>query len=69
MFLCTDDVPNFPIDHTHLLSLKGRVSLAKQIHTIEHRRNKTLRAGKWMTLTAETLGMEIEEELSYPYTM
>ncbi len=66
LFSSTDDVPNFPIDHTHLQSLRGRVSLAKQVHIIEYRRDKSRRAEKWMTQTAESLGMDLDEGQLYP---
>ncbi|XP_064388325.1 ATP-dependent RNA helicase DDX24-like [Halichondria panicea] len=56
-----DDVPNFPLDHTHIQSLRKRVSLAKQVHIIEYRRDKSRRAEKWMTQTADSLGMDLDD--------
>lgn len=67
--LLADDVPNFPVDHTHLRPLRGRVSLARQVHMIEYRRDKARRADKWMSTTAESLGMELEDDLLYPTSL
>lgn len=61
-----EELPNFPIDPAYLRALRGRMSLARQVHTIEYRRDKSKRADKWMTQSAEALGIELDSGDLYP---
>ena len=42
------------------------MSLARQAHTIEYRRDKAKRADKWMTQSAEAIGIDLDDKDLYP---
>ena len=42
------------------------MSLARQAHTIEYRRDKAKRADKWMTQSAEAAGIDLDDKDLYP---
>ena len=41
------------------------MSLARQLHSLEHKRNKTVRAEQWISKSAKAMDIEIDEDL-YP---
>ena len=47
------------IEHHFLDKLKGRIRIAKEIDTLQHRDNKAKYEKKWMRATAEALDIEL----------
>ena len=60
-----EELPSFPVDSAYMKAVRRRVSLARQVHTLEHQRNKVVRSEQWLTKSAKALDIELDEEL-YP---
>lgn len=63
-----EELPSFPVDSAYLKAIRRRVSLARQIHKIEHQRNKSVRAEQWLSKSAKALDIELDEDL-YPIVL
>jgi ATP-dependent RNA helicase DDX24/MAK5 len=61
------DVPEVNIEHHFLDKLKGRVRVAKEIDTLQHRDNKAKHDKKWMRATAEALDIELDSDYQSEY--
>ena len=60
-----EELPSFPVDSAYLKAVRQRVSLARQLHSLEHQRNKAVRAEQWISKSAKAMDIEIDEDL-YP---
>ena len=60
-----EELPSFPVDSSYLKAVRRRVSLARQLHSLEHQRNKAVRAEQWISKSAKAMDIEIDEDL-YP---
>lgn len=58
----TEDMASFPIDLNYLPCLKGRVQLAKQLDTENHRFQKKKRHNDWYKKAAEDMDIELDED-------
>ena len=58
-------MPSFPVDSAYLKAVRRRVSLARQLHSLEYKRNKTVRAEQWISKSAKAMDIEMDEDL-YP---
>ncbi|KAI0281809.1 P-loop containing nucleoside triphosphate hydrolase protein [Russula aff. rugulosa BPL654] len=56
------DVPEMNIEHHFLDKLKGRIRVAKEIDTLQHRDNKAKHEKKWMRATAEAMDIELDSD-------
>lgn len=55
------------MDSAYFKTIRQRVSLARQINTIEHRRHRAKSRDQWLTQSAKALDIELDEDL-YPYS-
>ena len=60
-----EELASFPVDASYLKAIRQRVSLATQLHSLEHQRNKVVRAEQWLSKSAKAMDIEVDEEL-YP---
>jgi ATP-dependent RNA helicase DDX24/MAK5 len=58
-------LPGFPVDSSYLKAVRRRVSLARQLHSLEHKRNKIVRAEQWISKSAKAMDIEVDDDL-YP---
>ena len=63
-----EELPSFPVDSSYLKAVRRRVSLARQLHSLEHQRNKAVRAEQWISKSAKAMDIEIDEDL-YPFSI
>jgi len=60
-------VPEINIEHHFLDKLKGRVRVAKEIDTLQHRGTKAKHERKWMRATAEALDIDLDSDYRSEY--
>ena len=58
-----DELPSFPVDSSYLKAVRRRVSLARQLHSLEHQRNKAVRVERWISKSAKAMDIKIDEDL------
>ncbi|KAJ3161822.1 ATP-dependent RNA helicase [Geranomyces michiganensis] len=58
----TEGVPEFPVDRSLLSGIKTRMSLAKKIDEIEHRKQKKAHEKNWFMKAAEEMDVELDTD-------
>ncbi len=65
LFHIGENLSDFPVDGAYLKPLRARVSLAKQIHTIQFRKGKVKKQENWFSKSAKAMDIELDEDM-YP---
>jgi ATP-dependent RNA helicase DDX24/MAK5 len=55
------------VEHHFLDKLKGRIRVAKEIDTLQHRANKAKHEKKWMRAAAEALDIDLDSDYESEY--
>jgi ATP-dependent RNA helicase DDX24/MAK5 len=56
------DIPEMDVEHHFLDKLQGRIRIAKEIDTLQHRENKIRHEKKWMRATAEAMDIDLDSD-------
>jgi hypothetical protein len=61
------NIPEMNVEHHLLDRLKGRLRIAKEIDSLQHRESKAAHDKKWIRETAEALDIELDSDYQSEY--